>query len=61
MNHEHLRGFLQIGFFVGGGGFLLALAHPADTPEFVASVCSGIIGLTLVLGVVGVSWWLRDE
>lgn len=59
MNPSMLRGFLQIGVFVGGGGFLLALAHPSDSPEFVASVLSGIIGLVLVIAASVLSYWLR--
>ena len=59
MNHSLLRGFLQIGIFVGGGGILLALYHPTDSPEFVVSVCSGIIGVTLVAGTVILSRVLR--
>ncbi|MGB7339063.1 MAG: hypothetical protein WBC91_09245 [Phototrophicaceae bacterium] len=58
MNRNMLRGFLQIGFFVGGGGFLLALAHPPDSPEFVASVLSGILGLILIIGAIAVSYFL---
>jgi hypothetical protein len=53
--HEYLRGFLQIGIFVGGCGFLLALFQPRNSPEFVVSLCSGAIGLVLVAGVVLVS------
>jgi len=52
MNNDPLKGFLQIGIFVGGGGILLAFMVPSDSPEFVASVCSGIIGMILVIGVV---------
>jgi len=59
MNHKMLRGFLQIGIFVGGGGFLLALAPPPDSPEFVVSVCSGVIGLTLVIAAIVTSFLLR--
>ena len=59
MNRRMLRGFLQIGIFVGVGGFLLALANSPDSPEFVASVCSGVIGLTLVIAVSVTSILLR--
>lgn len=59
MAHNFLRGFLQIGIFVGGGGFLLALAHPPNTPEFVVSVLSGILGLLLIIGVVIASYIFR--
>lgn len=60
MNPKFLRGFLQIGFFVGGGGFLLALAHPPDSAEFVVSILSGIIGLTLIIGVVILSYFFKS-
>lgn len=59
MNRSILRGFLQIGFFVGGGGFLLALYHPSDSPEFVVSVISGIIGVILIIGAIIVSRLLQ--
>lgn len=51
---ESLKGFLRIGVFVGGGGIVLALFQPRGSPEFVLSVCSGIIGLLIVVGVVAV-------
>ena len=59
MNRSILRGFLQIGIFVGGGGFLLALYHPTDSPEFVVSICSGVIGVTLIIGAIIVSRLLQ--
>ncbi len=59
MDRRMLRGFLQIGIFVGVGGFLLALAHPPDSPEFVVSVCSGVIGLTLMIAASVTSYLLR--
>jgi len=48
MDRESLRGFLSIGIFVGGGGFLLALVQPRDSAEFVVSICSGVIGIMLI-------------
>lgn len=51
---EALKGFLRLGVFIGGGGALLALFQPRESPEFVLSVCSGIVGLLIVLGVVAV-------
>lgn len=59
MNRELLRGFLQIGVFVGGGGFLLAFFTPRDSAEYVVSVCSGVIGTLLILAVVGLSRLMR--
>lgn len=45
---KSLRGFLAIGFFVGGTGFLMVLVQPRDSAEYIASICSGIIGFTLI-------------
>ncbi len=59
MNRNFLRGFLQIGFFVGGGGFLLAYLQPPDSPEFVISMLSGILGLALVVAVVVTSYFMK--
>lgn len=61
MNPKFMRGFLQIGFFVGGGGVLLAFIHPPDSAEFVVSVISAVIGLTLVIGVVAVSYFFNSQ
>jgi hypothetical protein len=47
-----LKGFLRIGIFIGGTGFVLALMQPRDSDEFVVSVCSGMIGLVMVIGVI---------
>lgn len=47
-----LKAFLRIGIFVGGAGFALALMNPRDSDEFIVSICSGIIGLVLVVGVI---------
>lgn len=53
MSHRRLLGgFLQIGIFVGGGGFLLAWMQPSDSPEYVVSVCSGVVGLILTLATL---------
>lgn len=59
MSPDALRGFLQIGFFVGVGGLVLAFLQPPDSAEFVVSVCSAGIGLALVVGVVIVSRLFR--
>jgi hypothetical protein len=47
-----LRGFLQLGFFIGGCGFLMAFFQPRESAEFVLSVCSGFLGLFLVAGCI---------
>lgn len=49
---EVLRGFFRIGMFIGLCGFLMIFFQPSDSPEFVLSVCSALIGGALVLGVV---------
>lgn len=59
MSRDLIRGFLQIGIFVGVGGFLSAYFQPRDSGEFVVSVCSGMIGLILIIGVVLVSRWMN--
>ncbi len=47
-----LKGFLQIGIFIGATGFVLALMHPTDSSEFILSMCSGVIGLIMIVGVI---------
>ncbi|WP_162909310.1 hypothetical protein [Aggregatilinea lenta] len=47
-----LRAFFRIGAFIGVCGLLLVLVEPRDSPEFVLSVCSALIGGLLMLGVV---------
>ncbi len=48
---EALRGFLRIGMFIGGCGLLMALIEPRNSPEFVLSLCSALMGGTLVIAV----------
>jgi hypothetical protein len=59
MKRDALRGFLQIGIFVGLGGLLLAFAQPADSPEFVISVCGAIMGLLLIVGTALAARFMR--
>ena len=56
-----VRGFLQIGFFLVGGGFLMAAVNPPTSPEFVVSVCSGLMGVFLVLTSALLVRWMRRE
>jgi hypothetical protein len=51
--------FLPMGFFLGGCGLLLAFVHPPNTPEFVLSVCSALMGGFLIMGAVIVRWMGR--
>lgn len=59
MDVEVLKGFLRIGVFIGGCGLVLALTQTPGTAEFVLSVCSALIGLALVVGVILVSRWVK--
>lgn len=52
MDIEILKGFLRIGVFIGVGGLILALMQTPGTAEFVLSVCSALIGLALIGGVL---------
>jgi hypothetical protein len=55
------RGFLQLGFFVGGGGFVLALFQPRDSAEFVLSVCSAAMGGFIVVGSLLITRLLKPR
>jgi hypothetical protein len=63
MNNQYadnpLRGFLQLGFFVGVCGFVSAFYQDRNTAEFVLSVCSGLMGVFIVVGSVVVLRWLN--
>jgi hypothetical protein len=54
MNTDALRGFLQLGFFIGGCGLLMSFVQPRQSAEFVLSVCSAIMGF----GVLAVALFL---
>lgn len=49
---EVLRGFFRIGIFIGLCGFVMIFFQPVNSPEFVLSICSAVMGGALVLGVV---------
>jgi uncharacterized membrane protein len=57
--NESLKGFLQIGMFVGICGLLMVFVQPPGSAEFVLSVCSALLGAILVLGAVLLSRILR--
>lgn len=57
MTSEFLRGFLRAGVFVALVSLVLVFAVQRDSAEFVISVCSLVIGLTLV-GLVMLMTWL---
>jgi hypothetical protein len=56
MNPEALRTFFRSGVFIAGLAFLLMLALPRDSAEFVVSTCSLLIGLALMGSVALVTW-----
>jgi hypothetical protein len=57
MTSEFLRGFLRAGVFVAVVSLALVFTVRHDSAEFVISVCSLLIGLTLV-GLVMLMTWL---
>jgi hypothetical protein len=59
MDREVLKGFARIGFFVGGGGLLLLLLEPRNSPEWVISLCSTMVGGVLLLGVLAINRWMK--
>lgn len=59
MGRDALKGFARIGIFVGGCGLALSFIEPHNSPEYVVSLCSAAIGLTLVVGVIVVSRWIK--
>lgn len=59
MDKEVLKGFARIGFFVGGGGLVLLFLEPRNSPEWVISLCSALIGLVLVGGAIIIYRWTQ--
>ena len=60
MTPDVLRAFFRIGVFVAGLSVILAIANPTDSAEFVVSVCSVMIGATLML-LVGIVTWFSSR
>ena len=52
MAPEILKSSFRLGVMVGGCGFVMIFLQPRNSPEFVLSVCSTLIGAALMLGVV---------
>ena len=52
MDPDILKSFFRLGVMVGGCGFVMIFLQPRNSPEFVLSVCSTLIGAALMLGVV---------
>ena len=59
MDQGFLKGFVRIGFFVGGGGLILLLLEPRNSPEWVISLCSVLIGAVLIVSAITVSRLLK--
>ena len=59
MDKAVLKGFARIGFFIGCSGLVLLFLEPRNSPEFVVSLCSSIVGGVLLLGVVLLGRWMR--
>ncbi len=59
MDKEVLKGFLRIAILVGGGGLALLFLEPRNSPEWVVSACSALIGGALLLGVILVLWRMK--
>jgi hypothetical protein len=59
MTADALRGFLQLGFFVGGCGLIMVFFQPPKSAEFVLSVCSAVMGFSLVAAAIFIGRRLR--
>ncbi len=60
MTPDALRAFFRIGVFVTAISVILAIANPRDSAEFVVSVCSIMIGITLMI-LVGIATWFSSR
>jgi hypothetical protein len=61
MAADALRGFLGVGFLVGGCGLIMAFLQPPDSPQFILSLCSAGMGIALVIGVILVTRLLKSR
>ena len=59
MDRDILKGYARIGIFIGGSGLILLFLEPRNSPEFVVSLCSSIVGGVLLLGVMLLGRWMR--
>lgn len=59
MHDEMLKGFLRIGIFIGGCAFVMIFLQPPNSAEFVLSVCSTLIGFTLIVAVLVVNRYVK--
>jgi hypothetical protein len=53
MDSSTLKAFLQLGILIGGCSFVMIFMQPPNSPEFVLSVCSSLMGFALIVGVWG--------
>lgn len=59
MNPDMLKAFYRMGIFVAGSSALLLFVVKRDSAEFVVTVLSLCIGLTLMLLVSLVIWYIN--
>jgi hypothetical protein len=59
MNPDALRGYFRMGMWITLVALVLVLTVKRDTPEFVVSVCSLAVGLTLTGLVAALSRLMR--
>lgn len=52
MSPEALRGAFRLAIFLTVCGFGLALLQPRESGEFVVSICSGMIGVAMIIAVL---------
>ncbi len=54
-----LQVFFRIGVFIVACGLSLVFFQPRDSPEFVVSICSALVGGFLILGAVIIARLIR--
>ena len=59
MDRDVLKLFARIGILVGVGGLLLLLVEPHNSPEWVVSLCSALVGAVLIAATVAIGRWLK--
>ncbi len=59
MDREVLKGFARIGIFIGGSGLVLLFLERPNSPEYIVSLCSALLGGLLLLGVVVTNRWMK--
>ncbi len=59
MSPEILRGFYRLAVFLSGASIVLLFLVPPDSAEFVVTIMSLGIGLTLLLLIILTSWFIN--